>query len=301
MRIVFIGSGSFGIPALQLLTQDHTLVGVFCSPPRPAGRKMALTSCPLAVAARRLSLPLNEIAPTEKMMQDLQPQAIVVCDYGTILSPSLWQNVERGAINIHSSLLPQWRGAAPIIRAIINGDADTGITIMQMDAGLDSGDILLQAKTPILPTQNGGELFDLLADMGAKLLLQVLHDNPPPLSQDATAATYAAKITSAERALDFNQPAALLVRQIRAFAPTPGAHAYFSNGERIKILSAEVLSSTDDTPGKILSADKNGIVVACGQQSLNLLQLQRAGRRQLAAAEFVRGTHLPDSFQLPPV
>lgn len=297
MRLVFFGAGSFGIPALQALAATHDICRVICPPPRPAGRKMHMTSSPLASAAKQLALPLQEEATTATALRQLNAKTMVVCDYGVLLPPAMWQHMPRGALNIHPSLLPRWRGAAPITRALLAGDAETGVSIMQMDAGLDTGEVILQEKMLLPPTVTGGTLAEKLSAMSARLLLAALKDNPPPIPQNSQTATFAAKIHSGERALDCRLAAAVLERQVRAFAPVPAAYLWLA-GERIKIHAAQV-ADVAAAPGSVLS-DDGGIVITCGEKALSLLQLQRPGRRTVTAAEFQRGFRLPATCEYPP-
>ena len=296
MRLVFFGGGGFGIPALQLLAQTHDIRQVFCPPPRPAGRKMRATNCALSVAAAQMALPISEGKITAAEVRAHSPQAMIVCDYGHLLSPEILQCAPLGALNIHPSLLPQWRGAAPIVRAILSGDAHTGVSVMQMDAGLDTGDILLQESLAIVPPINGGELSAVLSDMGARLLLRALQNKPLPRAQDSGRATYATKIVAAERDVDFCDEAATLVRQVRAFAPMPGVRAMWG-GHMIKIIAAHEVA-VGGAPGAVLAAGDEGIVVGCGKNALALTRLQQAGKKMMAVGEFVRGLrdNMPKSF-----
>lgn len=261
---------------------------------------MRPASCPLAAAAKELALPLWETAAGEIGAADVaarKPDALVACDYGALLSEAVL-NAAPLALNIHPSLLPRWRGAAPIARAVLAGDAETGATIMQMNAKLDSGDMLMQKKIPILPETTGGMLSETLAELGADMLLQTLRECPPPSPQDSRRATHAAKITAADRLLDFSGDADFLARQVRAFAPSPGAFAFLAGG-RVNIYAAAATAGRG-APGEVLAAGGGGIVVACGRGALSISRLRRAGKGVLAAAEFARGfARFPDSFDLP--
>ena len=286
MKIVFFGGGSFGITALLMLAKAHDIRHVFCPPPRPAGRKMHITSCPLAAAAREMLLPLTENHPTADEVRKYEPDAVVVCDYGVILPPDMLTVAARGALNIHPSLLPRWRGAAPIARAIMEGDSVIGVSIMQIDTGLDTGAILAQQQTPVPPDADYGTIREVLAEAGAELLLSVLNDNPPPVPQDSSLATYAHKIHKDERVLNFSQPAEILARQIRALSP-PGARAWW--GDSPLIVSAAQITNDKGAPGEVLSADEHGIVVGCGKDALRLLRLQKPGGQAMDAAALLRG------------
>ncbi|MGI9298308.1 MAG: methionyl-tRNA formyltransferase, partial [Gammaproteobacteria bacterium] len=222
---------------------------------------------------------------------------------GKLLSLEVLLSAPGGGVKVRPSLLPRWRAAAPIPRTILAGDEKTGVTIMQMDSGLDTGAILLREETPVPADADCGELGDILSEMGAKLLLRALRENPPPRPQENTGARYAAKIRPAERILDFNESAETLARRVRAFSPSPGARAFWKDGEMIKITAARAVDApgASGAPGEILSADADGIVVACGGRALSLLRLQRAGRGIVAAADFARGFRgAPPAFSPPP-
>lgn len=302
MRVVFFGTGAFGVAALRMLAATHEVRQVFCPPPRRAGRKLRPTF--VAAAASALSLPLCEsetVEETARIIKEHRPDVVVVCDYGKLLPPEVLCAAPRGALNIHPSLLPRWRGAAPIRSTLLAGDKKTGVTIMQMDSGLDTGAVLLQEEMPVPPDADCGALSELLSAAGAKLLLRALQENPQPQPQEKTGACYAAKIHPADCVLNFNNPAETLARQVRALSPAPGARAFWESGEMLKIYAARAVAA-DAAPGKVLSANANGVVVACGKGALALLRLQRAGRGILDAADFVRGFHgaPPSAFQLPP-
>ena len=301
MRVVFFGGGAFGVPALRMLAQAHEVRMVLCPPPRPAGRKLRPASAPAAAAARALSLPLCESESAEKTARECRPDVVVACDYGKILSPEVLRLAPRGAINIHPSLLPRWRGAAPIQRTLMAGDKTSGVSIMQMDSGLDTGAILLQETLPVADGINCGELSGVLAEAGASLLLRALRENPPPRPQEKTGACYAAKIRPAECALNFADSAESLERKVRALSPTPGARAFWDGGKMLKVYAARAVNASG-APGEVLSADADGVVVACGTGALSLLRLQQAGRRILDAADFARGFRgaTPPAFQPPP-
>ena len=298
MRVVFFGSGDFGVPALHCLAAEHEVVRVCCPPPHPAKRHLHSLSCAAAAAAKQSALPLSESESLEEIAAECRPDVVIVCDYGKLLSPQVLAIAPRGALNIHPSLLPRWRGAAPVQRTILAGDKTTGITIMQMDAGLDTGAILLQKQISVAPDICCGDLRRLLAADGAALLLQALRDNPPPQPQKESDVRYAAKIRPADYVLNFNHSAEMLARQIRALSPLPGARILHGD-EIIKVYAARETSG-GGAPGRLLSADKNGIVVACGAGALTLLRVQKPGRRIMDAAEFVRGWRdIPPAFRPP--
>lgn len=297
MRVVFAGTPEFAVPALQALQQaGHALPLVLTQPDRPSGRGLGPTPSAVKRAAEALGLPIFQ--PTtlkdpavEARLRAAHPEVLVVAAYGLILPQAVLDLPLRGALNIHASLLPRWRGAAPIERAILAGDSETGVCIMQMDAGLDTGPVLLQAETPIGPEDTAGALHDRLATLGAALLLDALRGigegTVSPVPQSAQGVTYAAKIEKSEARVDWTRSAREIDRQVRAFNPSPGAIARIRDTE-LKIWHA-VLRSDSGTPGSILRIDAEGIVVACGAESLVLSELQRAGGRRLGAAALLRG------------
>ncbi len=219
---------------------------------------------------------------------ELQPEVMVVAAYGLMIPQALLQLPARGCLNIHASLLPRWRGAAPIQRAILAGDRETGVTIMQMDAGLDTGAMLLKQTVAIAADDNAQTLHDKLAATGAQLLLRVLQQQQQPVPQDSACASYAAKISKAEAHIDWTRPAAEIDRLIRAFNPAPGAYTTW-NGQVLKIWRAEPAVATA-VPGTVVQADHSGVVVATGAGAIRLLELQRAGGKRLAPRQFLAGT-----------
>lgn len=292
MRLNFFGGGAFAAQVLARLAAVHEVVLVVTPPPAAGGRKMKLRLPPAAQEAQARHLPLQHAA-TPHLLQEAAADATVVCDYGKLLPPAVLQ-AAGWAVNIHPSLLPRWRGAAPIERAVLAGDAVTGVSIMQMNAELDGGDILAQWQMPLTAETGAAALHTLLAQEGAALLLQVLAQPQryPPRAQESARATYAGKIVPADLKLNFNETATVCRRRILAFAPRPGAH-FFAGGERLRALAAEVLPPPDAAAGTLLAADgARGVVVACADSALAITHLQRAGRRPLAAAEFLRGMKL---------
>jgi methionyl-tRNA formyltransferase len=300
MRLVFMGSPDFAVPALQALVgAGHEVAAVYCQPPRPAGRGQALQPCPVQRAGESLGLivrhpaKLRGDAEALAAFQALEADAAVVAAYGLILPGNWLAAPRRGCLNIHASLLPRWRGAAPIHAAILAGDAETGVTIMQMDAGLDTGPMLLRDTVPIGPRTRLGEMHDALAVMGAALVLRALEEDPPAMSQPAEGATYAPRLTRADGRIDWNLPATRIERQTRAFDPWPGAFSSFG-AEVLKVLEAETVPGTGE-PGLVLDA---ALTVACGEGALRITRLQRAGRGPVTAAEFLRGFALPAGSRL---
>ncbi|ENO89174.1 methionyl-tRNA formyltransferase [Thauera linaloolentis] len=295
LRVAFAGTPEFAACALDaILAAGHQVPLVLTQPDRPAGRGMKLTPSPVKQLALGRGI---EVDQPEKLRTDAQrarlvacaPDVLVVAAYGLILPRAVLDLPRLGCINIHASLLPRWRGAAPIHRAIEAGDAETGITIMQMDEGLDTGAMLLKRSLPILPRDTTATLHDRLAVLGGECIAAALAapDDLVPVPQPAEGASYAAKIGRAEAAADWNRPAAELERAMRAFDPFPGL-ASSLRGTVVKFWSAEAVDAEGE-PGSVLAADGTGIVVACGRGALRCTVLQRPGSRRLPAGEFLRG------------
>ena len=290
-----MGSPAFAVPTLRALhAAGHQVAAVYSQPPRPAGRGRALTPCPVHEAAQALGLPVRTPARLRNDVAEhaafaaLDLDAAVVAAYGLILPPAMLAAPRRGCLNVHASLLPRWRGAAPIQAAVLAGDAETGITVMQMDAGLDTGAMLLRGRVPIGPRTTAADLHDALAALGADLILQALQDLPAPVPQPAEGATYAPKLTRDSGRLDWTRPAALLDRQVRAFTPWPGAWATLG-AETLKVLRAEPAEGAGP-PGTVLDG---ALLVACGEGALRLLRVQRPGRAPMEADALLRGFPVP--------
>ena len=302
MKLIFAGTPAFAVPALEgLLAAGHEVVLVLTQPDRPAGR--GLQPQPSAVKqfalARGLSLaqPANLKDPQlQQQLRKLQAEAMTVAAYGLIVPPTVLAIPRRGCINIHASLLPRWRGAAPIQRALLAGDSATGITIMQMDQGLDTDAILLQEKIAIDAADTAQTLHDKLAALGARLVVRALAENPAPRPQDDASATYADKIRKQEAMIDWKQPAQFIARQVRAFNPTPGA-ATACGDVALKIWRAHAVAGAA-VPGEVIAADVAGIVVACGGGALNITELQKAGGKRLPPAAFLAGFALARGARL---
>jgi len=296
MRLIFAGTPAFAATALLALHEaGHAIALVLTQPDRPAGRGMKLTPSAVKQTAIELGLPIAQpdslkLEPTQQLLRETQAEAMIVAAYGLILPQAVLTIPPRGCLNIHASLLPRWRGAAPIQRAILAGDHETGITIMQMDAGLDTGAMLLQKNLAIENDDTAASLHDKLARLGAECVVDALSrlDTLMPEAQDTTQATYAAKLSKAEAALDWMRPADELARCVRAYNPVPGAHAVWE-GKVIKIWQASVEASRSGSAGEVLATDEHGIVVACGAQALRLRELQSAGGKRLSAAAFLAG------------
>ncbi|HKY92948.1 MAG TPA: methionyl-tRNA formyltransferase [Nevskiaceae bacterium] len=315
MRLVFAGTPEFSVPALDALhAAGHAIVGVYTQPDRPAGRGRKLTPSPVAERATALGLPVfkpeklrgNEQALAE--LRGLSPDVMVVVAYGLILPQAVLDIPRHGCLNIHASLLPRWRGAAPLQRAILAGDAETGVTIMQMDAGLDTGPMLLKEAVPITPETTAADLHDALAALGGRLIAQALarleRGDLPPTPQPADGATYAGKLTKEEAQLDWSSDAAALVRAIHAYNPAPGAWSELG-GERVKLLRAEAGLGTSGPlgvePGTIVRAADDGLVVATGAGLLRVRELQRPGGRPAGAlAAFGGKAPVGAKFSAPP-
>lgn len=306
MRLIFAGTPDFSAQALAaILAAGHQVELVLTQPDRPSGRGMALRASPVKELALASGIEvfqpptLRDVAAQEHV-RAIGADVMVVAAYGLILPQAVLDMPRKGCINIHASLLPRWRGAAPIQRAILAGDSETGVCIMQMGAGLDTGPVLLSGALPIKDDDTAGSLHDKLADLGARLIVETLGKLPlPSCPQPEAGVTYAAKIEKSEAALDWRLPARQLARQVRAFNPFPGATAAFGGGS-IKIWQAEVSASVG-SPGHVISADRSGVVVACGEGSLSLSVLQKAGGKRLPVSQFLAGTPiLPGaSFDLP--
>ena len=299
MKIIFAGTPHFAATHLQVLINDvrHSVVAVYTQPDRPAGRGKKLTSSAVKLVALEHDLPIFQPqslkAPeAQAALAELGADIMVVVAYGLILPQAVLDTPRRGCINVHGSILPRWRGAAPIQRAIEAGDAETGVTIMQMDAGLDTGAMLSVARCPILDTDTSGALYDKLAELGAPALLQDLakleNGTAVGIAQDNQQSTYASKIDKTEALIDWSQSAVILDRRIRALNPFPAAYSLV-DGQRLKVWTA-TLGPTDhaDTPGKIISADANSLVVACGQGSLLLTEIQLAGKSRMPVSEILK-------------
>jgi len=297
MRVVFAGTPDFAAAALQaLLAAGHNVSLVLTQPDRPAGRGMALQASPVKQLSLKHGLSLHQppSLKSEEARQPIieaRPDVMVVAAYGLILPQAALDIPRLGCLNIHASLLPRWRGAAPIQRAILAGDAETGVTIMRMEAGLDTGPMLHKESLPIADTDTAGSLHDRLAEMGARLIVEALarleRGDLAGEIQPVEGVVYAAKLEKAEAALDWRQPAVQLDRAVRAFNPFPGATAQI-DGQAVKIWRAEPASGRGE-PGMMLAAGAEGIVVACGEGALRLTELQKAGGKRLPAADFLRG------------
>jgi len=294
MRIVFMGTPAFAVPTLMALVEaGHEIAAAYTQPPRPAGRGKQERKSPVHRAAEKLGVPvyhpetLRDLAAEADFLAHGAELGVVVA-YGLILPKQVLDGPERGCLNVHASLLPRWRGAAPIQRAILAGDHVTGVTIMRMEEGLDTGPMLAAARVPI-EDKTAGELHDELAEIGARLLVETvaeldrLEAKPQP-----PGATYAEKIDKSEARLDWDKPAERLEREVRAYAPFPGSW-FESDGERVKVFRARTIG-VNGAPGTVLD---DRLTIACGDAALRPVMLQRAGRPAMAAEDFLRGMPVP--------
>jgi methionyl-tRNA formyltransferase len=307
MKIAFLGTSEFAVPALKALVDaGHDVAAVYTRAPKPAGRGQQERKTPVHILADTLGLAVRtpkslKSAEEAESFRALDLDAAVVVSYGHILTKSFLDAPVLGCVNIHGSLLPRWRGAAPIHRALLAGDAETGVTTMRMDEGLDTGPMLLAERTPISSADTAETVHDRLADMGAVLIVSTLdglvRTSIDPTPQPVEGVTYAHKLGKEEGVLDWRRSAAELERKVRAFHPWPGT-SFELNGERIKVLEAG-LALTVGAPGT-LSLSRDGFpVVACGSGGLKLLRLQRPGKSAIAADAFLRGFALPAGTVLP--
>ncbi len=310
MRVLFAGTPVFAVPALEaLVAAGHELASVLTQPDRPAGRGLAPTASPVKQCAARHGFAVLQPATLQDLAVQAQLRALhcevmVVAAYGLILPQTVLDIPRHGALNIHASLLPRWRGAAPIERALLAGDRETGVCIMRMDAGLDTGPVALRAAVPILASETAGTLHDKLAGLGARLIVDALdrlargtlRETPQP----SAGVTYAPKIRKSAARIDWTSEATAIERQVRAFNPAPGATARL-RGTEIKIWRASTVEGARADPGLVLAAGPAGITVACGRGALRVAVVQRAGGKRLDAEEFLRGFRVAPGarFELP--
>ncbi|HET9819987.1 MAG TPA: methionyl-tRNA formyltransferase [Rhodanobacteraceae bacterium] len=300
-RLVFAGTPDFAVPGLRAcLAADAEVAAVYTQPDRLAGRGRRLTPSPVKQAALAAGIPVEQPESLKgpharQGLRDYAPDLLVVIAYGLILPRAVLAIPRLGCWNVHASLLPRWRGAAPIQRAILAGDTESGVCLMRMEAGLDTGPVLLERRTPITPDETGGSLHDRLSGLGAEVLHEGLSRLArgaalPETPQAATGATYAHKLDKAEARLDFTPPAIELERKVRAFDPWPVAEAEIA-GERVRIWRATLRErrpgTGDRKPGEIVAASKDGIDIACGEGMLRILKLQRAGGRVIDASDYL--------------
>ncbi|MGB3316199.1 MAG: methionyl-tRNA formyltransferase [Albidovulum sp.] len=297
MRVVFMGTPEFSVPVLEALHAAHEVLCVYCQPPRPAGRGKKDRPSPVQARAEALGLPVRHPvslkgAEAQAEFAALQADVAVVVAYGLILPKAVLDAPAQGCLNIHASLLPRWRGAAPIHRAIMEGDAETGICIMQVEAGLDTGPVLLCEATGIGAGETTADLHDRLSTVGARLIVEALGrlGDLVPEAQAEAGVTYAAKIDKAEARVDWSRPATEVDRLIRGLSPFPGAWCDIA-GERVKLLRSH-LATGEGAPGKVLS----GFTIACGDGAVEITEAQREGKRPMPVAEVLRGLILPEKL-----
>jgi len=300
MRVIFMGTPEFSVPALQAIAARHEVICVYTQPPRPAGRGQQPRPSPVHMAALALNLPVRHPEKlrdpvTQAEFAALQADVAVVVAYGLILPQPVLDAPRHGCLNIHASLLPRWRGAAPIHRAILEGDAETGICIMQMEAGLDTGPVLMRQSTLIGASETTGALHDRLSAMGAAMICDALDHLPMAATpQPEDGVTYAAKIDKSEARIDWTRPAPQVARQINALSPFPGAWCMGPEG-RLKLLRAMATDGTG-APGQVL--DGPGLRIACGTGAVDVLDAQREGKRPMPVAELLKGLSLEPGARL---
>lgn len=299
MKVVFMGTPDFAVPALEKLIKEHNVVCVYTREPKLSGRGNKLNKTPVHLIAEANGIEVRTpktLRNTEELQKftELKADVAVVAAYGLILPLSILEAYPFGCLNLHASLLPRWRGAAPIQRAIEAGDAKSGVTVMQVAEGLDTGDMLLKGEVEITSSTTGGELHDKLALQGAELISRILSDIksfvPQPQPQDG--ACYAAKIDKAECKLDFNQKADVLCRKIRAFNPYP-AMFFEYGGERFKVLEAH--KAEKYAPAGTIIEDNSSLLIACADGALNITQIQRQGKKLMTIGELLRGFHFAEN------
>ncbi|PZX19108.1 methionyl-tRNA formyltransferase [Palleronia aestuarii] len=295
MRVVFMGTPDFSVPALDALASaGHEVAAVYTQPPRPAGRGKRDRPSPVQIRAEAMGIPVRHPvslkgAEEQEAFASLGAEIAVVVAYGLILPRAVLDAPDHGCLNIHASLLPRWRGAAPIHRAVMAGDAETGVCIMRMEAGLDTGPVLLRAEEPIEAETTTGDLHDRLAALGARLVVSALDrlGLVPEMAQPETGATYAAKIDKAEARIDWSRPAEEIDRQIRGLSPFPGAWCEIA-GERVKLLRSRMAEGAGE-PGAVL----DGFRIACGTGAVEITEVQRSGKRPAAARDALLGFRMP--------
>ena len=304
MRLVFIGTGEIGVPTLHALLKSarHQLAGVVTQPDKPAGRDQQLRAPPIKTAIARSAVPIFQPARIRaseaiEQIRALNPEVIVAMAYGQILPKTVLDIPRVACLNLHASLLPKYRGAAPIQAAIAAGDRETGITVMYVDEGLDTGDILMQSRIEISPNETGGSLHDRLGKIAAEALIESLDllskGAAPRIPQDDALASYAPKLTRDQGKIDWTEPAIVIERKIRAFDPWPGTFKLLDGpggrSQKLKIFRASVVPGEQTAPGKILRADQEGILIGAKSGAVLVGEVQLEGKRRMSAAEFVHG------------
>ncbi|HEC07885.1 MAG TPA: methionyl-tRNA formyltransferase [Thiolapillus brandeum] len=301
LRIVFAGTPDFSVPPLQaLLKSAHDVVAVYTQPDRPSGRGRKLLPGPVKSQALDAGIPVHQ--PTSlkdeaevQILRELQPDLMVVVAYGLLLPESVLGVPRLGCVNIHASILPRWRGAAPIQRAIQAGDAESGVSIMRMDKGLDTGPVYLTRIIPLAADETGGSLHDRLSQLGAQALMEALpgiaDGSLQPVVQEEAEATYAAKLEKKEAQIDWNRPAEEIERQVRAFNPWPVAFTPYENAN-LRIWNAHAIDGMTAEPGTVMSATREGVDVSTGKGLLRITRLQMPGKRAMDAQDFINSQHI---------
>lgn len=301
MKLVFMGTSIFAVPTLQKIIDSlHTVAAVVTQPDRPSGRGGKVSFSPVKELALEYNLPIyqpdriKEPGAVEQI-EGVEPEIIVVVSYGQIIPASLLHYPQHGCINVHASLLPHYRGAAPIQRALMSGEKETGVTIMYMDEGLDTGDIIMQIQTEISPNMDHGELEAILAEKGADLLIETIalmeNGNVKRFPQDNAAATYAQRLTREDEIIDWNQPAWTIHNQLRALSPAPGGYTII-DGIKVKLFNSEVIDKKDKSSvGEVIKADNEGLWIQTGNGVLGVREVQKAGKRRMPVSEFLKGNN----------
>jgi methionyl-tRNA formyltransferase len=309
MRILYLGSSPLGLPALQALFAEDSveIAGVVSQPDKPKGRSLHMGPCPAKAFAE--SVKLNVMTPVRindsdvvDSLRRMEPELIVVIAYGQILRPEVLEIPSRGCINLHASLLPAYRGAAPIQWAVANGEPETGLTTMFINERMDAGDIIYQERVPVRPDETAGELHDRLADIGAELVVRTIHaireDRAPRVSQDESSATYARKLTKKDGRIDWTLPAGAIYNRVRGFNPWPMCWTTLPDRSRLRVLDARV-EEGEGEPGIVIEAcQERGLLIGAGDGALRLCRVQAEGRKVLTGSEFVRGRPLDSEERL---
>jgi methionyl-tRNA formyltransferase len=304
MELIFLGTPVFAVPTLQrIVDAGHRVSAVFTQPDRPKGRGGQLSASPVKEAALRLGLPVHQPerirhADVVEQLKQMRPDAMVVVGYGQIIPQAIIDIPRLGIVNVHASLLPKYRGAAPIQWSVANGETRTGVTTMRIDAGLDTGDMLLKWETQIGAEENALELGARLAEAGAELLVETLRGNPTPVKQDPGEATLAPILRKEDGEIDWDWPAEKIFNRSRGFLPWPGAYSFF-RGQMFHIWKSRVLGEALPGEPGLMSAMEKRLLIACGQRTeLELIEVQVEGRKRMSAAAFMNGHHLKDDEKL---
>lgn len=301
LKIIFAGTPDFSVPPLKaLLESDHDVCAVYTQPDRPAGRGRKLTASPVKEVAEQAGIPVYQPANFKQqqdleMLASLEADLMVVVAYGLLLPKAVLDAPRLGCVNIHASILPRWRGAAPIQRAVLAGDRESGVSIMQMDEGLDTGPVFLVRKTTLEEDETGGSLHDKLAGLGAKALMEALPgiaaESMPAIPQDNEQANYASKLSKKEAQINWADSAQEIVRQVRAFNPWPVAYCVYEN-QNLRVWEAEAIGGVTASPGLVMAAGREGVDVSTGNGLLRIRKLQLPGKRAMSAADFINSNSI---------